>query len=120
MRSQIAIFATWALGAAAQSCPANGTDTSALAKPPGMKPQNVPKGCADFEILVGKYSSDVTSGWCSDLTHNFSIARGTGEYDRNTTGSNGQVGKFGIVVGDPLVDSVVKLVPSARGYPVQV
>jgi hypothetical protein len=50
----------------------------------------------------------------------FLLARGTGEYDRNTTGANGQLGKFGIVVGDPLVDSVVKLVPNSRGYPVQV
>jgi len=63
-----------------------------------MKPQNIPKGCAAFEILV---------------------ARGTGEYDRNTTSANGQLGKFGIVVGDPLVDNVVKLVPNSRGYPVQ-
>jgi hypothetical protein len=46
------------------------------------------------------------------------IARGTGEYDRNTTGQ--APGKFGIVVGDPLVDNVVQAVPSARGYPVQV
>jgi hypothetical protein len=46
------------------------------------------------------------------------IARGTGEYDRNTTGQT--PGKFGIVVGDPLVDNVVLAVPNARGYPVQV
>jgi hypothetical protein len=63
MRSHAVIFATWALGAAAQSCPANGTDTTVLAKPPGMKPQNIPKGCAAFEILVGTYSKKVRIVW---------------------------------------------------------
>jgi len=86
----------FAVGVAGQTCPSNGTSTSVLAKPPGVKPQNIPKGCAGFEIV---------------------IARGTGEYDRNTTGL--PPGKFGIVVGDPLVDGVVKVVPTARGYPVQ-
>jgi len=83
--------------ASALKCPATGISPTVVIEPPGIKPGNVPKGCAAFEILV---------------------ARGTGEYDRNSTGQ--KPGKFGIVVGDPLVDGVIKAVSNARGYPVQV
>jgi len=92
-----AALTAFAIEVIAQSCPAGGVSTSAVSKPPGMKAANVPHGCVSFEILV---------------------ARGTGEYDRNAS-ATAPAGKFGIVVGDHLVDGVLKSVPSARGYPVQ-
>lgn len=59
----------------------------------GPFPQDIPTGCSAFEILV---------------------ARGTSEpnYEVN--------GKFGIVVGDPVVSNTTLKIPGARGYPVQV
>ncbi|TKX24094.1 cutinase-like protein 5 [Elsinoe australis] len=57
-----------------------------------IKPENVPAGCSDFEVLV---------------------ARGTGEPDF------AQGGKFGVVVGDPVISNLTKILPNVRGYPVQ-
>ncbi|KAF2397612.1 alpha/beta-hydrolase [Trichodelitschia bisporula] len=57
-----------------------------------MKASDIPQGCADFEVLV---------------------ARGTSEPNY----ANG--GKFGVVVGDPVVSNLTKVLPGARGYPVQ-
>ncbi|PNS16976.1 mevalonate kinase [Sphaceloma murrayae] len=57
-----------------------------------IKPENVPGGCSDFEVLV---------------------ARGTGEPDF------AQGGKFGVIVGDPVISNLTKVLPNARGYPVQ-
>ncbi|KAK4125528.1 carbohydrate esterase family 5 protein [Parathielavia appendiculata] len=55
-------------------------------------PAHIPAGCSDYEILV---------------------ARGTGEPNY----ANG--GKFGVVVGDPVVSNTTLRLPGARGYPVQ-
>jgi cutinase len=65
----------------------------------------VPPGCSQFEILVGEtaWRSD-SSGWAEALY----LARGTGE-----------IGPFGIVVGDTLVPEVAAKVPGSRGYAVQ-
>ncbi|KAF2228174.1 cutinase-domain-containing protein [Elsinoe ampelina] len=57
-----------------------------------IKPENVPAGCNDFEVLV---------------------ARGTGEPDFAPSGS------FGVVVGDPVISNLTRILPNARGYPVQ-
>lgn len=43
------------------------------------------------------------------------VARGTSEPNYEAHG-----GKFGIVVGDPVVSNVTEVLPGARGYPVQV
>lgn len=43
------------------------------------------------------------------------VARGTSEPNYEAGG-----GKFGIVVGDPVVSNVTEVLPGARGYPVQV
>ncbi|QDS72370.1 hypothetical protein FKW77_008324 [Venturia effusa] len=58
-----------------------------------MRPQDIPTGCSAFEVLV---------------------ARGTSE--PNYKEGNG---KFGVVVGDPLIGNLTKKFPTARGYPVQ-
>ncbi|KAE9988982.1 hypothetical protein EG328_003298 [Venturia inaequalis] len=58
-----------------------------------MRPQDIPTGCSAFEVL---------------------IARGTSE--PNFKEGNG---KFGLVVGDPLIGNLTAKFPSARGYPVQ-
>lgn len=47
------------------------------------------------------------------MTTTTALARGTGEPDF-TVG-----GKFGVVVGDPLTSNLTKILPNARGYPVQ-
>ncbi|KAE9962891.1 hypothetical protein BLS_009913 [Venturia inaequalis] len=59
-----------------------------------MRPQDIPTGCSAFEVL---------------------IARGTSE--PNFKEGNG---KFGVVVGDPLIGNLTAKFPTARGYPVQV
>jgi len=53
---------------------------------------DIPAGCSAFEVLV---------------------ARGTSEP------SFKDGGKFGVVVGDPVIGNLTKVFPSARGYPVQ-
>ncbi|KAF2429791.1 alpha/beta-hydrolase, partial [Tothia fuscella] len=56
--------------------------------PPSAK--DIPSGCSDFEVI---------------------IARGTSE-------SNAKVdGKFGTIVGDPLMRNLTAIMPNARGYP---
>jgi hypothetical protein len=89
-------------------------------KPQIPRPSNMPKlgqtpvafgpkpaGCSNFEILVGPFSSKCLSQEFKLIT--FRSARGTSE-----------PGPFGVIVGDPLVAAVSKLVPGARGYAVQV
>jgi hypothetical protein len=39
--------------ASAQTCPANGVSPLAVVAAPAVIAENVPKGCAPFEILVG-------------------------------------------------------------------
>lgn len=99
MRSATLLFLVSALGANASpqgAGPAAGCQ--ALPKEvkmgPGveMKPQDIPSGCSDFEVLV---------------------ARGTSEPNF------AQGGKFGVVVGDPVIGNLTKVFPTARGYPVQ-
>jgi cutinase len=57
-------------------------------------PAHIASGCAALEVLV---------------------ARGTSEVNYEAKG-----GKFGIVVGDPLISNLTLVLPGARGYPVQV
>jgi hypothetical protein len=47
-----------------------------------------------------------------DLTK---IARGTSEVN-----DKAKSGKFGIIVGDQVITNLTKVMPNARGYPVQV
>jgi hypothetical protein len=79
--------------ATAQVCPEIPGTGVTIGDPVPMKPENIPAGCSDFEILV---------------------ARGTSEPDY----ADG--GKFGVVVGDPVVSNTTLALPGARGYPVQV
>jgi hypothetical protein len=102
------------LPAAAGCDPKNTPTALQLGKPIPMKIEDVPVGCSDFEILVGM---NVISSIFNNPT-NAVIARGTTERNRDTAGE--PPGKFGIVVGDPLVDNLLKIMPNARGYPVQV
>ncbi|KAI9170730.1 cutinase-like protein [Paramyrothecium foliicola] len=74
----------------AQECPETPDVDIGNGVPP--RPEDIPAGCSDFEILV---------------------ARGTGEPNYEPDG------KFGVVVGDPVVSNTTKILPGARGYPVQ-
>ncbi|KAI1858219.1 hypothetical protein JX265_010887 [Neoarthrinium moseri] len=76
-----------------QTCPEIPDTGVTIGDPVPIKPENIPKGCSDYEILV---------------------ARGTSEPDYVAGG-----GKFGIIVGDPVVSNVTAKLPGARGYPVQ-
>ncbi|KAL2261877.1 hypothetical protein VTK26DRAFT_3109 [Humicola hyalothermophila] len=69
--------------------PDTGVDFGA---PVPMHPEHIPEGCSDYEILV---------------------ARGTSEPNFEPDG------KFGVVVGDPVVSNVTEVLPGSRGYPVQ-
>lgn len=76
-----------------------------------MKKENIPQGCNDFEVLVGKTPSFSYSDCVALIMH---TARGTSEVDF----ADG--GKFGVIVGDPVISNLTKAFPKARGYPVQV
>lgn len=58
--------------------------------------------------------SHLKSSW-KDPILTLKAARGTSEpnYEEGD-------GKFGVVVGDPVVSNVTAILPDARGYPVQV
>ncbi|KAK0391898.1 hypothetical protein NLU13_1396 [Sarocladium strictum] len=57
-----------------------------------MVPNDIPRDCSDFEILV---------------------ARGTSE------NSFADGGKFGVIIGDPIVSNVTQVLQGVQGYPVQ-
>ncbi|KAF4553218.1 Cutinase-like protein 1 [Elsinoe fawcettii] len=71
-------------------CPA--LPISSLGEPIPIKPENIPQGCRDFEIL---------------------FARGTSEPDFAPDG------KFGVVVGDPIFSNLTRIFRDVQGYPVQ-
>ncbi|KAK4033689.1 cutinase-domain-containing protein [Parachaetomium inaequale] len=75
------------------NCPELPDTGVTMGEPVPMHPEHIPGGCSDFEILV---------------------ARGTSEPNYEAGG-----GKFGIVVGDPVVSNTTLKLPGARGYPVQ-
>jgi cutinase len=74
-----------------------------------MKPSDIRTGCSDFEVLVGKR---VTCSAIESIADT-STARGMGESNSEPSG------KFGMIVGYPLIGNVTALIPGARGYPVQ-
>jgi cutinase len=78
------VFAGFTVG---QQCP-EGPDVGIGPAVP-MRPQDIPAGCSDFEVLV---------------------ARGTSEPSFPT---------FGVVVGDPVISNLTLALPGSRGYPVQ-
>ncbi|KAG9254859.1 cutinase-domain-containing protein [Emericellopsis atlantica] len=63
-----------------------------IGEPVPINPGDIPPGCSDFEVLV---------------------ARGTSEPNF----ADG--GKFGVIVGDPVVSNLTEILPGSRGYPVQ-
>ncbi|KXH50013.1 hypothetical protein CSIM01_07271 [Colletotrichum simmondsii] len=80
-------------GQGTDECPEIPETGVTIGDPVPIRPEDIPAGCSDFEILV---------------------ARGTSE--PNYVGGGG---KFGIIVGDPVVSNVTVALPGARGYPVQ-
>ncbi|KEY69378.1 hypothetical protein S7711_08133 [Stachybotrys chartarum IBT 7711] len=77
----------------AQTCPEIPDTGVVIGDPVPIRPDHIPQGCSDFEILV---------------------ARGTSE--PNDEYGNG---KFGVIVGDPIVSNTTLILPGSRGYPVQ-
>ncbi|KAK3293782.1 uncharacterized protein B0H64DRAFT_374656 [Chaetomium fimeti] len=88
-------FMLFTLGVAQdpENCPELPETGVTMGDPVPMHPEHIPAGCSDFEILV---------------------ARGTSEPNYVAGG-----GKFGVVVGDPIVSNTTLKLPGARGYPVQ-
>ncbi|KAL2880820.1 hypothetical protein SGCOL_003847 [Colletotrichum sp. CLE4] len=80
-------------GQGTDDCPELPETGVTIGDPVPIRPEDIPVGCSDFEILV---------------------ARGTSE--PNFVGGGG---KFGIIVGDPVVSNTTVALPGARGYPVQ-
>ncbi|KAK1659748.1 cutinase-domain-containing protein [Colletotrichum godetiae] len=80
-------------GQGTDDCPELPETGVTIGDPVPIRPEDIPAGCSDFEILV---------------------ARGTSE--PNFVGGGG---KFGIIVGDPVVSNTTVALPGARGYPVQ-
>ncbi|KAK7445679.1 hypothetical protein CaCOL14_002249 [Colletotrichum acutatum] len=80
-------------GQGTDDCPEIPETGVTIGDPVPIRPEDIPAGCSDFEILV---------------------ARGTSE--PNYVGGGG---KFGIIVGDPVVSNATVALPGARGYPVQ-
>jgi hypothetical protein len=58
----ITVTSILAATASAQTCPTGGVSPMAVVAAPGIKSDNVPKGCAPFEILVGMYHKN-TLAW---------------------------------------------------------
>ncbi|KAL2066775.1 hypothetical protein VTL71DRAFT_2847 [Oculimacula yallundae] len=88
---------TLALSATAQfgdqpGCPQIPPNDVEFGAPVPFRPQDIPSGCSTLEVLV---------------------ARGTSEPNY------AQGGKFGVIVGDPVISNLTKVLPEARGYPVQ-
>jgi cutinase len=80
-------------GVVSQTCPEIPDTGVTIGEPVPIRPEDIPPGCSDYEILV---------------------ARGTSEpnYEQGD-------GKFGVIVGDPIVSNTSAILPGARGYPVQ-
>ncbi|KAK1713334.1 cutinase-domain-containing protein [Colletotrichum acutatum] len=78
-------------GQGTDDCPEIPETGVTIGDPVPIRPEDIPAGCSDFEILV---------------------ARGTSE--PNYVGGGG---KFGIIVGDPVVSNATVALPGARGYP---
>jgi cutinase len=97
------------------NCPELPETGVVMGEPVPMHPEHIPAGCSDFEILVGKCGPCVASLSLTCLHSNTYLARGTSE--PNYEGGDG---KFGIIVGDPVVTNTTLRLPGARGYPVQV
>lgn len=97
--------------AAGQTCPELPETGVTMGEPVPMRPEDIPGGCSEFEILVGKLFL-IPWVWVNTKVV---VARGTSEPNYEAGG-----GKFGIIVGDPVVSNVTELLPGARGYPVQV
>lgn len=105
------------------SCPQLPDTGVSIGEPVPVHPEHIPAGCSDFEILVGKCREAVFLASGIYLDHGNAWpqltrrrpARGTSEpnYEEGD-------GKFGIVVGDPVVSNTTVKLPGARGYPVQV
>lgn len=100
-----------------QSCPEipeTGIDFGAAV---GPFPEDVPSGCSAFEILVGKSTFPIDKLSHHLSTHPHALinapARGTSEPNFEPAG------KFGVIVGDPVVSNVSARLPDVRGYPVQ-
>jgi cutinase len=97
------------------NCPELPETGVVMGEPVPMHPEHIPAGCSDFEILVGKCGPCVLFLCLARLHSTTYLARGTSE--PNYEGGDG---KFGIVVGDPVVTNTTLRLPGARGYPVQV
>ncbi|ROT36170.1 alpha/beta-hydrolase [Sodiomyces alkalinus F11] len=80
------------------NCPEVPDTGVTIGEPVPMIPEHIPQGCSDFEILVGERTSQAS--------------RGTSE-------PNADGGKFGVIVGDPVVSNTSAILAGARGYPVQ-
>ncbi|KFH43451.1 cutinase-like protein [Hapsidospora chrysogenum ATCC 11550] len=78
--------------ARAQECPQIPDNDVEMGEPVPMIPEHIPAGCSDYEVLV---------------------ARGTSEPNY------AEGGKFGVIVGDPVVSNLTEVLPGSRGYPVQ-
>ena len=105
------------LGAAvSQECPEIPDNDIEIGEPVPIRPEDVPSGCSAFEILVGQslwLKSRLPHRVPRQLTKSV-LARGTSE----PNAANG--GKFGFIVGDPIVSNASAILSGVRGYPVQV
>lgn len=105
------------LAVSQEDCPDIPPNDVEMGEPVPMIPEDIPEGCSAYEILVGKSSSLQTMSVppCFPILLTQPVARGTSEpnYEEGD-------GKFGFVVGDPVVSNVTEKLPEARGYPVQV
>lgn len=95
----------------AQTCPEIPDTGVVIGDPVPIRPDHIPQGCSNFEILVGK---QLTS---SIPNKRLSISQARGTSEPNDEHGNG---KFGVIVGDPIVSNTTLILPGARGYPVQV
>ncbi|KAL2211636.1 alpha/beta-hydrolase [Sarocladium strictum] len=74
------------------TCPPVPGENFVFGAPVEMIPGDIPIGCSDYEIIVARGTSEI----------NFADG-----------------GKFGVVIGDPIVSNVTELLDGVQGYPVQ-
>lgn len=108
---------TLAISATAQfdqpGCPQIPPNDVEFGAPVPLRPQDIPSGCSDLEVLVGMSINGEMRLISFHESHSQSTARGTSEPNY------AQGGKFGVIVGDPVISNLTRVLPRARGYPVQ-
>lgn len=106
----IIVLSLFTASRAQEVCPELPDTGVEIGQPVPIKPEDIPRGCSNHEILVG--STNLTSPYNTvEFLLTLDAARGTSEPSFPV---------FGVIVGDPVVSNVSAKLSGVQGYPVQV